>query len=185
MTIKFLNRLKSNRKGVAALEFAASLPLIMLLIFGVIEVTRFILVAQMVTNVSRTVADLTSQGGVTDLTSLERMLDAVEFVARPFDIQTDGRVIVSSISESGGSPDMNWQHCKGGLTTASNIGIPGNLPTLPNGIVRSGFTLIAAEAFYNFEPLMFDWIMPPTQIYRANFFRTRLGTLTSLPGASC
>ena len=100
MICRILKLLKRDQRGVAALEFAASLPLLFLLMFSVIEVTRFILVAQMVTNVARTVADLSAQGGVTDKTDLDNLLDAVEFVARPFDMQTDGRVIVSAINQA-------------------------------------------------------------------------------------
>ncbi|MDH3240082.1 MAG: pilus assembly protein [Alphaproteobacteria bacterium] len=187
MICRILKGLKRNEKGVAALEFAISLPLIFLLMFSVIEVTRFILVAQMVTNVSRTVADLTAQGGVTSKADLDNLLDAVEFVAQPFDMQADGRVIVSAINQAitpGANPNINWQECQGDqIGDASQIGIPGNVPTVPNGIIRPGFTVIAAEAYYNFEPLLFAWIMPPTKIYRANYFRTRLGGLTALPGA--
>jgi Flp pilus assembly protein TadG len=186
MILKILKRLTRNQKGVAALEFAASLPLLFLLMFSVIEVTRFILVAQMVTNVSRTMADLTAQGGVTNKADLDNLLSAVEFVAKPFDVQKDGRVIVTAINQPitvGATANINWQECQGDQTTeVSQIGIPGNVPTVPNGIIRPGFTVIAAETYYNFEPLLFSWIMPATQIYRANYFRTRLGGLTSLPG---
>ncbi len=185
---RLITRLKRNQRGVAALEFAASLPLIFLLMFSVIEVTRFILVAQMVTNVSRTMADLTSQGEELTTTQLADLFAAVTFVARPFDVQTDGRVIVTSISQGtapGDTPAINWQECQGDQTSEiSQIGIPGNLPTVPNGIIRPGFTIIAAETYYNFEPLLFSWIMPATQIYRANYFRARLGALNSLPGGS-
>jgi hypothetical protein len=187
MICRILKRLIRNQKGVAALEFAASLPLIFLLMFSVIEVTRFILVAQMVTNVARTMADLPAQGGVTNKADLDNLLNAVEFVAKPFDMQTDGRVIVTAINQAttpGASANINWQECKGDLTEISLIGIPGNVPTAPAGIIRPGFTVIAAEAFYNFEPLLFSWIMPPTQIYRANYYRTRLGGLTTLPGGT-
>ena len=91
---RFLSRLKRNQKGVAALEFAVSLPLIFLLMFSTIEVTRYILVAQMVTNVSRTMADLTSQGETLSASELADLFAAVSFVSQPFDVETDGRVIV-------------------------------------------------------------------------------------------
>lgn len=189
MTRGFLSRLRRSQKGVAAIEFAASLPLIFLLLFGVIEVTRFILVAQMVTNVARTMADLSSQGETMTSDELNSLFDAVTFVAKPFDMVTDGKVFVSAVSKpDSASPDeMDWQACKGDISATSNIGIPGNTPNLPTGFtVRPGFTVIIGEAFYDFKPLLFSWIMPPTQIYRASFFRARLGALTSISGGvSC
>ena len=166
----FLKRLKRSQKGVAAIEFAASLPLIFLLLFGVIEVTRFILVAQMVTNVTRTLADLTSQGETMTSDELNALFSAVEFVAKPFDMANDGKVFVSAVTraDSSSQPEMEWQACQGSLSATSNIGIPGNLPNLPTGFtVRPGFTVIAAEAFYDFEPLLFmrhDYLPPLSSV---------------------
>jgi len=183
MVSRLIKRLKRNQRGVAAIEFGLSLPFLVLLMFGVVEITRFILVAQMVTNVSRTMADLSSQGKTMTSAELTSLFSAIKFVAKPFDIQADGKVIVSSISVVGSdTPDMNWQQSHGDLVGVSSaIGIPGNLLTLPNGFtVREGYTVIAAEAFYDFNPIAFTWIVPPRRVYRASFFRARLGALTSL-----
>jgi Flp pilus assembly protein TadG len=181
--LRFIKRLKRNQRGVAALEFALSLPLLILLMFGVVEITRFILVGQMVTNVSRTMADLSSQGKTMTEAELTSLFSATKFVAKPFDMQTNGKVIVSSISVTGGgSPDMNWQRSHGDLAGVSSaIGIPGNSLILPPGFtVREGYTVIAAEAYYDFSPIVFSWITPPRRLYRASYFRARLGALTTL-----
>ena len=187
MVSRLIRRLRRNQRGVAALEFALSLPIIITLMIGVMEVTRFILVVQMVANVSRTMADLSSQGKEMTFAELSSAFAAIKFVAKPFDMQVDGKVFVSSISVvGGGSPDMNWQECTGDLGSAiSAVGIPGNTLALPPGFtVREGYTVIVSEAYYDFKPILINWILPPRRIYRASFFRARLGALTTLVGGS-
>ena len=64
---------------------------------------------------------------------------------------------------------------------SSAIGIPGNSLILPTSFtVREDYTVIAAEAYYDFSPIVFSWITPRRGMYRASYFRARLGTLTTL-----
>jgi Flp pilus assembly protein TadG len=56
---------RSNRKGVAAVEFAIIAPLFFLLVFGMIEFGRAIMVQQVVTNASREGARLAVLDGST------------------------------------------------------------------------------------------------------------------------
>ena len=168
---RLIRRLKCNQRGVAALEFALTLPIIVTLMIGVMEVTRYVLVVQMVANVSRTMADLSSQGKEMAFAELSSAFAAIKYVAKPFDMQADGKVFVSSISVVGGNPpDMNWQECTGDLgSAASAIGMPGNTLTLPTGFtVREGYTVIVSEAYYDFNPILINWILPPRRIYRAS-----------------
>jgi hypothetical protein len=114
---------------------------------------------------------------------LNSLFAAVKYVAQPFDMQAGGKVFVSSLSKTGVSPTvMNWQESRGDLTGVSSlIGTPGSSPALPTGFaVTNGYTVVAVEAYYDFTPLLIDFIIPSQRLYRAAFFRARLGALTSL-----
>jgi Flp pilus assembly protein TadG len=56
---------RSNRKGVAAVEFAVVAPLFFLLVFGMIEFGRAVMVQQIITNASREGARLAVLDGST------------------------------------------------------------------------------------------------------------------------
>ena len=183
MMLRLIKRLKRDRRGVAALEFALALPLLTLLVFGAVEVSRYVLAAQAVNNVARSMADLASQGKTMTNAELNSLFAAVKYVAQPFDMQAGGKVFVSSLSKTGVSPTvMNWQESRGDLTGVSSlIGTPGSSPALPTGFaVTNGYTVVAVEAYYDFSPLLIDFIIPSQRLYRAAFFRARLGALTSL-----
>ncbi len=62
---KLCRRSRSNRKGVAAVEFAVIAPLFFLLVFGMIEFGRAIMVQQIITNASREGARLAVLDGST------------------------------------------------------------------------------------------------------------------------
>ena len=62
---------RKNRRGVAAVEFAVVLPVFLLLVFGMIEYGRMIMVQQIITNASREGARVAILDGMTnaDVTS--------------------------------------------------------------------------------------------------------------------
>jgi hypothetical protein len=77
-----------------------------------------------------------------------------------------------------------WQEDGGGdYVGTSQVGAAGGVADIPDSLpVRVNETIIAAEVYYDFEPL-FDLLIEPEVIYRSAFIRPRLGTLTTLePG---
>jgi Flp pilus assembly protein TadG len=58
-------RIGGKNRGVAAVEMAFAMPLLILLIFGMIEVGRALMVQQVLTNASREGARLAVTGGAT------------------------------------------------------------------------------------------------------------------------
>src|SRR3989304_5166188 len=65
---------RRKRRGVAAVEFAIVAPIFFLLVFGMIEFGRVIMVKQIITNASREGAPL----AVLDQTTHQEVLDKVE-----------------------------------------------------------------------------------------------------------
>lgn len=186
LNFRLCKRLIANRKGVAMLELAISLPVLLILIVGVVEVGRLILLEQKLAHVARTMADLVSQEKTLAASDFGILFSAARFVAEPFDMSEDGTVIVSSISAADGNPPvMNWQRAgAGSLSANSSLGQPGgntlNLPA--HFTVREGYTVIVAEAVFDFSPLVFFSIFPPHRISRIAWFRARRGALTELEG---
>ncbi len=93
-----------------------------------------------------------------------------------------GTVILSSVSLKGGVARLKWQRRGGGkLTAASRIGVAGGVATLPAGMVlRTGDTLIIAEVWFEFAPVLYPQVAPAARLYHSAFFRPRLGSLNAL-----
>ena len=66
-----------DRRGVAAIEFAFVAPILLVMFFGTVEFSQAIAIKRNVTNIARTISDLTSQAAVvsdTDFANFSRQV---------------------------------------------------------------------------------------------------------------
>jgi TadE-like protein len=168
--------------GNVAVEFALTLPVLMLLMLGSAEMGRFVILHQKVDRVAVTTSDLVSRAETIKESDLEDIFDAADLVAQPFDLSNLGIVIVSAITNNGSGARVAWQRSGGGSAThTSQIGTQGGAATLfADFEVRQGETAIIAEVFYDFEPFLSELIVEPQTLYRRAHHRPRLGTLTEI-----
>jgi hypothetical protein len=127
-------------------------------------------------------SDLVSQSDVVTESSLGDLFLATNFVMAPFDFGTNGLIVVSSISTAvAGSPTITWQRSFGGSTGGSAFGAQGGTAILPTGfVVRPGESIVATEAFFDFEPAFFESLLSPATLYSFAIFRPRLSSLDSI-----
>jgi Flp pilus assembly protein TadG len=169
--------------GNVAVEFALTLPVLMLLMLGSAEMARFVILHQKVDRVAVTTSDLVSRAETIKESELDDIFAAAEFVAQPFDLPSLGIVIVSAITnEDGSGARVAWQRSGGGFAShTSQIGTQGGAATLSADFeVREGETAIIAEVFYDFEPFLSELIVEPQTLYRRAHHRPRLGTLEEI-----
>jgi len=186
-----IGRLFHHRRGAALAELALVIPLFTVLIFGVVEFGRLLLAGLKLDRAAATAADLVAQSRSLDEAMLAELLDAARLVADPFNLPAGGRLVVSGIGlDAAGSPRLHWQRCSGnGAKDArSGLGAQGGPAKLPAGFtLRPGETLIAAEIFFDFQPMFLRGplnVAPlPQRMAPRAFYRSRFGTLTTVnPG---
>lgn len=175
-----------DARGVAMVEFGLMLPLLLTLFYGVVEITRFILITQKVEKLAHSVADVTSQSQTVTLVDLDRVMAATSDIMNPYTMGANGRVMVSSIYRPAGTtttPTINWQYLGGGtLAATSAIGAVNAAPTLPTGFtIDERENVISAEVYYRFSPLLSSQWFGTTTIYRSAFYKPRLGALLNAP----
>jgi Flp pilus assembly protein TadG len=180
-----LRRLSADRRGGIIGEFAAAMPVLVLMLLGGVEVSRFALLNQKMDRLATAMGDLVAQAETLTTAELNQLFLAAEHVAAPFDVQTKGRIIITSASVPTGQPAgspaiINWQRAVGTVTATSSIGAVGGQAQLPSGLNVAQHTIIAAEVFYEFTPLLVSALVPTQRIYHRAFFRPRIGALTTL-----
>lgn len=185
-TMHMLLRLWRDRLGVAATEFALSLPFLMLLFMGGVELGRMMIVYQKVEKTASTIADLVAQSQDLTAEEMENILTASSQVMDPFSFGMDGVVIVSSVSRGPDEEDqatVSWQQGGGGtLEQGSGIGTPGMFAELPYGFeLNNSDNIIVAEVYYRFRPLMSETITGEQIIRKTAIYKPRLGNMTNPP----
>ncbi len=183
MIRSFLKRFLKDRGGATLVEFAFVAPILVTMIIGGFEISRYVLLQQKLNGVSASMADLVAQAETLSAAELSSLFTSVDFLTKPFELGSDGVVIVSSIGAvDGGAPTVFWQRNGGGsLSKNSEFGAEGDNATLPTGfVIRSGESLIVAEVYYNFTPLLGEKFVSSKEIYHRAFLRPRFGALQQL-----
>jgi uncharacterized membrane protein len=177
-------RLARDRRGGILVETALAIPVLVVLLLGCIEMAQFLLVHQKLNRAASTMADLVSQPATISAAEVDQLFDAAQHLLEPFDLEAHGHVIVTSVSREEGDPTatIDWQREGGGsLAAASRIGVPSGPADMPDGFeVREGENLIAAEIFYDYEPMFFSSLFHESVVWHHAYRRSRLGTLSPI-----
>ncbi len=180
------SRVARHEGGLAVVEFAIMLPVLMTLFYGCIETTRFILVTQKAEKLAHTVADVTAQSATVTTANLDRLMEATNDIMQPFPFHDDGVVLISSLYRTQGStsvPRVNWRYGGGGdLVATSAFGAVGSTPVMPAGFTfEERENVIVAEVFFRWRPLISNDFFGTQIIYRQAYYKPRFGALINAP----
>lgn len=142
----------ADSRAAAALEFALILPVLILLLFGVVEIGNVLLLDKKVTAGAQTAADLVAQQKVVTSADLSNIWLAVDNIIAPFDANATTYRLLSIVADNNGATSIHWQSSRGGVGVAS-------FP-LPAGLTAANESVIVAVITYNYAPvfgaLLFD-----------------------------
>lgn len=189
---RILRRLHADRAAVAMVEFAYSLPVLMTLGLGGMEVANYTLAHMRVSQLAVSLADNASRAKQEVVTGVPRMREfdvnesftAALLQAGNLDMQNDGRLILSSLEvNADGGQWIHWQRCFGGSGDGSAFGaqgegetgtdFPGMGPPGEQVTAEASEAIMFAEAVYQYQPLMFGSLIPdrPIRKYAAMYVR--------------
>lgn len=171
-----------DRRGAVAVEFAMMMPVLIAMLLAIVEIGRYAILYQKIDRVASTMGDLVAQAQTISTTDINNLMVAVPNIMTPFALDTNGKVIVSSVGIVSGTAKVNWQRSGGGTYAGtSKIGTQGNAATLPVGLtVVAGESVIIAEVYYNFTPFIYGAVAPAKIIYRPAYYRPRIGDLSTI-----
>jgi Flp pilus assembly protein TadG len=143
-----VRRLWNDRSGLAAVEFAMIFPMMVVMFFGVLELSAAISVDRKATLVARTLSDLTSQMVSVANADLVSFGEAAKAIMTPY----PGPPLISSVTEVyvdsvTGVARVQWSK---GLTigTTGVVSIAATAPHNPGDVVVLPTTLVAAKGTY-------------------------------------
>lgn len=121
-TLRRLHRLKGCQSGLAAVEFALSMPLLLTLFLGGGELTNNIIARKRITEVAMMVADNAARMGDDTVLSNKPITEAeinevflgAQLQAASLDLEANGRIVLSSLEQNDdGGQWIHWQRCFG------------------------------------------------------------------------
>lgn len=116
-----LGALARDRRGLALMEFALGLPLVLAMGLYGVEIANLAMANLRISQIALNLADNASRVGLlqsnnsTQLREIDMndALTAARLQGASWDLTTRGRIIVSSLEESNGSQIIHWQRCLG------------------------------------------------------------------------
>ena len=183
--------LRTGQRGVVAIELAALLPILLLILFGFTEIYLYYRAVSICERTAFTLADAIGQKTVlidsndgSDSRNIGVYWIAASEAAAPLALAASGAVVVSSIGDpqATGAPEIVWQRAAPWPTPAtSQLGTQ----ILPSGYpFHVGDAVLAVEVFYTFKPfalLSTVWPGAPGQVtlYERAFVRPRYTPATA------
>jgi Flp pilus assembly protein TadG len=136
-----------ERRGLAAVEFAMLLPMMMTLFLGSVEVTTGIAIKRKVNLTAHALADLSSQFTSIANSDMSNILNASSDIIAPYAI-ANLQSVVSELSVDGqGNATVVWSNTLNG--TARTVG---QSVSIPSGMAVPNSYLILGEATYRYNP---------------------------------
>jgi Flp pilus assembly protein TadG len=169
---RLVRGLGRNRRGVAALEFAMILPVMLVIYFGIVETGQAIMIDRKVTQLTRSLVDLSSQVAVIPNTEMSNIFDAAQTVMMPFTAVAPKMSIHNIVIDSAGVAKVCWSDERNStkLARGTTVNLPADL-RLPNTSV------VMAQASYDFTPVV-GWVITGGAITVGGdpiYMRPRLG----------
>jgi Flp pilus assembly protein TadG len=142
--------LLKDRSGIAAVEFALVLPLMLVLYFGCVEVSQAISIQRMVTLTASTVANLVTQyPSISASQTMPDILKAATSVLTPYS-SANAAVRVSLITiDNKGNATVAWSQSLNGSPLPT-----GQAMTLPAALDVPNTSLVYGETSYAYVPVV-------------------------------
>ena len=185
--------LRRDQRGVAIIEFALSLPILMILILVGLELTNFVLANHRVRQLASMTADNASRMR-TQMSEafINQLFVGVQKSGSGIQFQQRGRVILSSVQNNPAANGqwIRWQRCYGQLNRASKYGVQGkgqndaSLPNLNGLVAQNSSALMFAEVEYEYKPLIASSFLNNRKIVHEAAFIVRQRTDFSISGSN-
>lgn len=142
------------KSGVAAIEFAFILPVMLLLYFGLMDLTSLVVNNRKVTTVASAVADLTAQSRTSVLKSqVDDYMKVANLILNPMP-ESGVTVAVYGYRPNGGAATKIWQTSNG-----SGPGCDGEPDSSGfSSLMTAGNDLVVAQACMTFEPYIANFL---------------------------
>ncbi len=145
---KRLKAFRDDRRGVAMVEFAMLLPVLLVGYCGSIDITSMVIASRKVAQLTSALSDLTARASTASPADLENIFDAAQMVLTPLDASKARMTITNVVVDDKGVARVCWSGQRNSVALKR-----GNVVTIPDSIRVPKTSVIMATANYDFMPI--------------------------------
>jgi Flp pilus assembly protein TadG len=148
--LRNLLRFARDARGMAAVEFAIIMPMMLTIFFGTIEVSNGVTVDRKLTLAARTLSDLISQGTKATDTDLDNAFKMGTAILTPYSATPLKQRISAIDIDENGVATVAWTQGSNatGMTSLSK----GDVVSIPEALRVNNTQLIMGEVVYTYRP---------------------------------
>ena len=181
-TKQLLRRFVAERAGVAAVEFALVVPIMLVVYLGTTEASALITMDRKVQSVAGAVGDLVArENGTISSVTLQDYFQASSGIMSPY-TTTDIKQIVTSVQvKADGTTTVAWsrEYLNGVMSVGTThlkdkpYSRAGDMASMAD--IAKGSYVIVSEASYSYKPLFGLVFDQAVNLYRESFYVPRFG----------
>lgn len=162
--MRFWRRFGSDRRGVAAVEFALIAPVMILLYCGLVELCQAMIAERKANHVASAVGDLVAQAEAVSTTDIGDIFSIGNTIMSPYSTSTLKMRVTSVVANSSGTPKVDWSRGYGGFAALNKDATV----TLPMTLA-AGDSIVMSEAQYSYTSVM-RYVLPNALTYNEKFY---------------
>lgn len=141
-----LTSIARDQKGLAAIEFAMVLPVMLIMLMGTIELSNMLTADRRAESVAATLADLVARDDSITNAEVTDVFFAAESVMADMD-SSSLQMVITSIETNGANAVVGWSRAKNTAPDAQGSSVS----DLPSGIMAAGGSVIRVRVTYPYS----------------------------------
>lgn len=173
-TVAAVRRFLAAENGVAAVEFALTMPLMIVLYFGSVEASRALGYDRRLTSAASALGDLVAQTkGDLTMAELNDLFAAAEITVAPYDASELGQIVTCVYVDPDGKATVQWSYGHNGGDPHQE-GEPFDLPAEFTAMASDTYVIVS-EAEMTYTPLT-EIVFPASiDLYKDYYYVPRYG----------
>ncbi len=139
--------------GLAAMEFALVLPVMVIFYFGSVEITQLLTIDRKVTKAASSVADLVAQSTALTTAEINDLFQATTSILAPYPQANLQITLTSVVADASNNTTVAWSDA----FNAAPRGV-GSTVTLPNGLTQPNGSVIMVEVSYTYTSVVGQFV---------------------------
>jgi len=168
LRLRDLRSLAADRRGVAAVEFALVVPVVIIVYLAGFEVMEASTVYRKLTDTTVQIANVTAQYTTMGANDTSNVLDASAQIMTPYSTSNLAIVLSEVTTDSSGAGSVTWSQTYQGTALAAGTPV-----AMPSGFTTPNTNYILVQTTYSYQPVIGGAFVKPISMTNQIFMLPR------------